>query len=303
MRQEYEKQVRLLLQVLPALSITDDFALKGGTAINLFVRDFPRLSVDIDLAYLPIKSRDASLEEITQNMKLIASELNKRISEVQIHAQRSGGTLSKLIIREGDAQVKLEVNTVVRGAMFGTVELELSQTLQNEFQLFTAVNALSFEDLYGGKLCAALDRQHPRDLYDVWVLLQNEGITDDVRTAFIGYLISHSRPMNELLNPNTLPIEELYHKEFSGMTNDGSILPELQEVQHSLSKQILRGLTEDEKEFLISFKKGTPTWERIALPGLKDMPAVRWKLINLSKMDKQKYLTAIRKLEKVLTHL
>lgn len=302
MRKEYEKQVRLLLQVLPALSVTDDFALKGGTAINFFVRDFPRLSVDIDLTYLPIKGRDESLEEISQNVNLVAWELKKRITEVQIQAQCSGGTLSKLIIRAGDAQVKLEVNTVLRGALFGTVEMELSQTIQNEFQLFTVINALSFEDLYGGKLCAALDRQHPRDLYDVWELLKNEGITDDVRKAFIGYLISHSRPVNELLNPNTLPIEELYHKEFSGMTNDDSILSELQEVQHTLSKQILRDLTSDEKEFLISFKKGTPIWEYIDLPGLKDMPAVKWKLINLSKMDKQKHLEAIRKLEKVLIH-
>ncbi|MCH8569709.1 MAG: hypothetical protein LAT67_15655 [Balneolales bacterium] len=132
------------------------------------------------------------------------------------------------------------------------------------------------------------------------VLLKNEGITDDVQKAFIGYLISHSRPMNELLNPNILPIEELCHKEFSGMTNDDSILSELQAVQHTLSKQIIADFTDDEKEFLISFKKGTPIWERIALPGLKDMPAVQWKLINLSKMDKQKHLTATRKLEKVL---
>lgn len=105
-------------------------------------------------------------------MNLVAGELKKRIPEVQIQAQCSGGTLSKLIIREGDAQVKLEVNTVLRGALFGAVEMELSQTIQNEFQLFAVANALSFEHLYGGKLCAALDRQHPRDLYDVWGIVE-----------------------------------------------------------------------------------------------------------------------------------
>ena len=205
MRQAYENQVRLLLQVLPLLSKADTFALKGGTAINFFIRDVPRLSVDIDLTYLPLKSRPAALEEIKQGVQRIGREIETRISGVRVTEQKSGGTLSKLLIRGDDAQIKLEVNSVLRGAVFEPVEMELSETLQAKYELYAVVQALSFEDLYGGKICAALDRQHPRDLYDVRLLLQHEGITEGVRKAFIGYLISHSRPMNELLNPNMQP--------------------------------------------------------------------------------------------------
>ena len=50
----YYAQVRLLVRELPVVAKETCFALKGGTALNLFVRDMPRLSVDIDLAYVPL---------------------------------------------------------------------------------------------------------------------------------------------------------------------------------------------------------------------------------------------------------
>lgn len=302
MREGYRSQVRLLLQVLPFVSKVDMFALKGGTAINFFVRDFPRLSVDIDLTYLPIKGRKDSLKEISQGVQQIAGKIEKRMTNATVTAQRSGGTLSKLLIKVDDAQVKLEVNTVLRGAIHGSVEMELSPRLQDEFEMYVAVKSLSLEDLYGGKLCAALDRQHPRDLFDTRLLLENEGITENLRRAFIGYLISHSRPMNELLNPSVIPIDDLFHKEFKGMTEEEEKLDELIDVQQTLPKYIQKGLTDDEKEFLLSFKKGEPNWKLIPLPILKDLPGVQWKLLNISKMDEQKHKQAVEKLEKVLMH-
>ena len=54
-REVYRRQVQLLIRVLPSIAEEACFALKGGTAINLFVRDMPRLSVDIDLTYLPVR--------------------------------------------------------------------------------------------------------------------------------------------------------------------------------------------------------------------------------------------------------
>ncbi len=171
MREEYQSRVRLLLQVLPLLSNVDAFALKGGTAINFFIRDFPRLSVDIDLTYLPIKGREESLREIGQGIQSISDEIDKRIPGVKSIPIKSGGTISKLLVNVDAAQVKLEVNTILRGAVHEAMEMELSPNLQEEFELFATVKTLSFEDLYGGKICAALDRQHPRDLFDIRLLL------------------------------------------------------------------------------------------------------------------------------------
>jgi predicted nucleotidyltransferase component of viral defense system len=300
MREIYKGQIRLLLKVLPLMSKFEMFALKGGTALNFFVRDFPRLSVDIDLTYLPIKNRNASLVEIRQSLQQIATEIQKRIPQSNITPLESGGELSKLIIKNDNVQIKLEVNTVLRGAIYGTKELELAPSLQDEFEMFVSVKTLSFEDLYGGKLCAALDRQHPRDLYDIRLLLRNEGITDRLKNAFIGYLISHSRPINELLSPNIISIVDLYMKEFEGMTEEADIYDELIVVQQTLPGLILSKLTRDDKEFLLSFKKGIPKWELIPIPILKKMPGVQWKLLNLSKMETHKHKQAIEKLEKVL---
>lgn len=300
MKKQYEKQVRLLIRVLPLLSVTDQFALKGGTALNFFVRDFPRLSVDIDLTYLPVKGRKDSLAEIQQGVQQLAREAEKRIPGVQITSRKSGGTLSKLIIRIEDAQIKLEVNTVLRGSIYEARERDLSPALQEEFELFATVKTLSFEDLYGGKLCAALDRQHPRDLFDVRQLMSHEGITEGVRKAFIGYLISHSRPINELLNPNAIAIETLYYNEFEGMTVEEEILDELLIIQKELPTILLEKLTNEEKEFLISFKKGEPNWELISIPGLENLPGVQWKLMNIKKMNIGKHKEATEKLESVL---
>ena len=60
----YRNQVALLIRALPSVAAEECFAMKGGTAINLFIRDLPRLSVDIDLTYLPVQERAASLAAI-----------------------------------------------------------------------------------------------------------------------------------------------------------------------------------------------------------------------------------------------
>lgn len=185
MIKRYQDQVQLLLKILPVVAEVEYFGLKGGTALNFFWRDLPRLSVDIDLTYLPIKNRDDSLQEIKKGIQRIERKLSRHLPNSTLTTRKSGGTLSKLIVRTEGVQIKIEVNTVLRGTIFKPVEKELRPKVQDEFELYAALQTLSFEDLYGGKLCAALDRQHPRDLFDVWLLLENEGITDDIRTAFV----------------------------------------------------------------------------------------------------------------------
>ena len=166
--------------------------------------------------------------------------------------------------------------------------------------MYTSAQTLSLEDLYGGKLCAALDRQHPRDLFDVNLLLDTDGITDKICIAFLVYLISHSRPINELLNPNPLDLEDVYVKEFQGMTSETVKLKSLIEIQNELPKVLLKTLGDDHKEFLISFKRMKPKWDLIPLPHLKDLPGVQWKLLNIKRMSDQKHKKALQKLEDVL---
>ena len=300
MREKYRNQVRLLLRVLPIVAQEKDLALKGGTAINFFWHNYPRLSVDVDLTWLPIEDRKSSLSGITKSVQIINERIQKAIPDAVVSKQQSGGALSKLIVRDKKAQIKIEVNTVLRGSVYDPAEKELCRNLQNEFELYTSAQTLSLEDLYGGKLCAALDRQHPRDLFDVKLLLDDHGITDKICIAFIVYLISHSRPMNELLNPNPIDLKDVYVKEFQGMTTGTVELDELTEVQNELPKIMLKNLRDEDKEFLISFKRVEPKWDLLPLSHLKDLPGVGWKLLNIKRMSDKKHKKALQKLEEVL---
>lgn len=300
MKYKYEGQVRLLLDVLPSLNQTKEFALKGGTALNFFIRDYPRLSIDIDLTYLPINSRPVAIAGIKNGIDNLSIDIKKRFPEINITPSISGDTVSKLIIRRDLSQIKVEVNTVLRGSIYDPVEMELSPKLQHDFERFAEVQVLSINDLYGGKLCATLDRQHPRDLFDVKILLEAEGITNEIKTAFIGYLVSHSRPINELLSPNILDLSEIYFNEFEGMTDEKVHLDELIQIQNELPAIIKKMLTESDKEFLVSFKNGSPNWDLYEIKHLKNLPGVKWKLLTIKRMTPEKHRLAYQKLENCL---
>ena len=171
------RQAELLLRVLPVVNEEEIFALKGGTAINFFLRDLPRLSVDIDLTYLPVNDRTTALTEINKALLRISERVEKTIPGVRLFSKRDRefNLVVGLLIRRGDATTKIEPNSVLRGSVFPTETRALCQKAQDLFELSIEARTLSFEDLYGGKACAALDRQHPRDLFDIDMLFKNEG--------------------------------------------------------------------------------------------------------------------------------
>ncbi len=157
------------------------FALKGGTAINLFVREIPRLSVDIDLTYLPLNSRNEALKDIAEGLNRIKLDIEKNIKGIRVHTvPLNGKTDVKLNCQGQNAQIKIEVNTITRGNIFPTNLMQVVDSVQDEFGKFAAINGVSLAELYGGKICAAIDRQHPRDIFDVKLLFENEGLTDEI---------------------------------------------------------------------------------------------------------------------------
>ncbi len=297
----FYKQVSLLVQILPIVGQQACFALKGGTAINLFVRDLPRLSVDIDLAYLPMVEREQALAEIDSALKAIAAEAEQRLPGINITAQPNPqtGSLLKLNIASHDAKVKIEVTPVLRGAVYEAETRTVRPSVEEHFG-FAEVSLLSFNDLYAGKLCATLDRQHPRDLYDTLLLLDNEGISRELVVAFLVYLIGHNRPIAELLAPRAKPLAEVYESEFKGMTFGDVGVEALEATLPRLVEMLHASLTDEDKAFLLSFKEGSPNWEHLGIPHIEQLPSVRWKLLNLERMKKSKRIEAIANLETVL---
>lgn len=282
--EDYFRQVALLVKVLPTVAREKAFALKGGTAINLFVRDLPRLSVDIDLTYLPVRSRDESLDEIAAVFERLSEALRGQSRDIVVQkASSMMGSETRLLVRQGDCAIKVETSPVARGVVHATRMMQATETVQAQFG-FVEVQAVSFEDLFAGKIVAALDRQHPRDLYDIHLLLEAEGMSHDLFRTFLVYAASSRRPLHELLVPNLKQIDDVYSREFVGMTRTPVDLKALYRARSELISEIQSQIDESVARFLLSVHDGAADFSLIGLSHAGGLPAIRWKQQNLQRL-------------------
>lgn len=283
-RDQYQAQVRLLMRLIPIVARETCFALKGGTAINLFVRDLPRLSVDIDLMYLPMHERSEALVEIDAAMKRIKTSALADLRGARITENVHDGAVLRLLVMAEGTQVKIEVSPVLRGVVYEPFIAPVTEAVEEVFG-FAETNVVSFEDLFAGKLVAALDRQHPRDLFDVRGLLTHEGLSDELREAFIIYLLSHNRPMGEVLSGRVKDLANEYRNGFEGMTEEVIAIEELIKTQHEMIKTLIGGMPDHHRAFLIGFERGEPDWSLLRISHVAELPAIRWRQRNLDKLN------------------
>jgi predicted nucleotidyltransferase component of viral defense system len=293
-------QARVAVRMLRIVAEEPVFALKGGTAINLFYRDMPRLSVDLDLTYVPLGDRDRSLRGIESALLRIAERAERGLPRVRVHTQ--GAADGKLVAQQGRTTVTIEVTPVLRGSVYEPQRQRAQPTVEDTFGDLTA-NVLSFEDAYAGKLVAALDRQHPRDLFDVMMLLEREGVSERLMDAFAVYLASHGRPISEVLNARDKDLRQVYEREFAAMTAERIPLAELTAARTRLVAVLRKTLTPRHREFLLSVKRLEPDWSLIPIAHVRDLPGIQWKLQNLAKYRNDqpaRYEEALAALEKTL---
>jgi hypothetical protein len=272
------------MRLIPIVARETSFALKGGTAINLFIRNMPRLSVDIDLMYLPMHGRPQALAGIDAAMKRIKAAALAEIPGTRVTENVSEGAILRLLVFADGTQVKIELSPVTRGVVKEPAVIAVTEAVEETFG-FAETAVVSFEDLYAGKLVAALDRQHPRDLFDVRSLFANEGLTDELREAFVVYLLSHNRPMGEVLSGRVKDLADEYRDGFEGMTEEPIAIEELIETQRLLIAALIGGMPDRHRNFLIGFERGEPDWSLLTIPHVADLPAVRWRQQNLDKLS------------------
>lgn len=296
--ERYRQQVVLLVRALPLVAQETCFALKGGSAINLFVRDMPRLSVDIDLTYLPIAAYQDSLHDIDSALRRIGACAKAAMPSLLVEpGNRTGsGTLTKLVLRHGRTRVKVEVSPVLRGCVCEPEVRSVTTTVERTFGHAT-MQIVSFSDLYAGKIMAALTRQHPRDLFDVHGLLANEGIDDAMRTAFVVYLLSGNRPMYEVLTPTRHDLSIEFERGFAGMAVNPVAVDVLEQTREALVGDIVGNMPDHHRRFLVSFENGKPDWTLLEVPHAKTLPAVRWRMQNLAKVSGGRRAELVRRLE------
>jgi Nucleotidyl transferase AbiEii toxin, Type IV TA system len=286
MNQTYIDTVRLLLAIAPAVFSSGCFAMKGGTALNLFVQDMPRLSVDIDVVYTDhAEDRDTALARIAVELGLIQQTLEQRGLRVRQPAH-AGGDEVRLVIANAAAQVKVEVNFVFRGTVLPVHTKALVTSAENLFTTALSLPVLATDELYGSKLVAAMDRQHSRDIFDVMLMGRQHDWQDTLTDCFVAYLAGHNRPVHEVLFPKIKPLEPSFTNEFVGMTREDVSLVNLKQVQVDLITQLPQRLLPRHKQFLLSLVQGEPAWDLMPYAHLRDLPALKWKQLNLSKLKK-----------------
>ena len=280
MQQNYKEQVQLLVEVLPYIAKEKCFALKGGTAINLLYNNLPRLSVDIDLTYVDFENREIACQNINNALAKIAKDLNTKgyIANIQ------GNNIEKKIIcANKNAKIKIEPNYVIRGVIKTPEILNICEKVEDEYG-YAEIQVVSKSELYGGKICAALDRQHPRDLFDINNLLESDKIDDEIIKGFITMLLSHDKPLHEALNPNIKNQTETYNKQFVGMTD--RIFTYSQHIQtlNNLIK-IIKQKIMPYRNLLLDFVQLEANLKDFSIENLDKLPAIKWKLKNLEKLQ------------------
>jgi len=296
----YYQQVTLLIRMLPLVAKEQVFALKGGTAINLFVRDFPRLSVDIDLAYLPLEPREQALKNVKSALGRLTDSINSQPNLSAVLQDNRQDEL-RIIVTSDRVTIKIEVSPVARGTLHQAQIMSVVESVEDEFG-YAEIAVVSMPDLYGGKLCAAMDRQHPRDLFDVKMLLAEEGITREILIGFLTYTLSHPRPISEVMSPRWKELDASFKAEFNGMTTKSIELDELIAARTEMLTALKTHFTARDRDFLLSFKSGHPDWSLFDEPSVEALPAVKWKLLNIQRLANNpvKHQEQLTKLESVL---
>jgi hypothetical protein len=284
MNRAYLDAVRLLLAVAPSIFRQPGFALKGGTAINLFVQEMPRLSVDLDLVFTDHQAgRDDAMRIISSHLELIRAELNE-LGMTCNAATGQGGDELKLFIERNRTRVKVEVNHVFRGTVLPVESRPLTAEAQDTFFTDIEIPLLHPDELYGSKLVAAMDRQHPRDIFDILKLYEEDGLTNGIIECFVCYLAGHNRPIHEVLFANEFDITSSHANEFVGMTKNPVPLEILVETRRRIFAEIPTRMSGNHRSFLMSLAEAQPDWSLMSCPHLAEMPALRWKLSNLERL-------------------
>lgn len=300
----YTDRVKLLVEILPALAQEPNFALKGGTAINLFEQDLPRLSVDIDLTWLPVHDYAEDSRLIAEALGRLADGLRARPLQLQVQSSAGeGGAVHRLVASRGRARVQIETTPVMRGVVHPVRNLVVRPRVEEVFG-FASVQVVDFADLYAGKLAAALSRQHPRDLFDVGLLLEDERADVTLWRTSLIYLTCSPKPAWEMLAPRApADFVPTFEAHFKGMTAAPIAVEALLETRERLLAKVAQWLDGPSCAFLRSVEDEQPDFSLIGLAHAQALPVVRRKLHNLARRTTVKRLADRRQLEESLARI
>jgi Nucleotidyl transferase AbiEii toxin, Type IV TA system len=277
-KNNYKNQVQLLLQVLPYVASETVFALHGGTAINLFHKNMPRLSVDIDLTFTETIPRIEAINQINKSLTNIKNKFNIINKNCVITHQSKE---LKLIITKENITIKIEVNNINRGLIAPIITKELCNNAQQEFDTYCEINIVSDAQLFGGKICASLDRQHPRDIFDLQEIANNIELFTTYKKGIMYALLSSKRPIHELLKPNLIDQSKVFEEQFVGMAKIDFTYQLFEIYRLQIIDSVNKCFNNQDKQFIIDFHNFKAN---LNLYSFENLPSLVWKLKNLQKL-------------------
>ena len=298
MDSSYLRQAELVVRCIPAIAAEPCFAIKGGTAINLFELDMPRLSVDNDLTFIPVTDRATAIVEINAALQRIEKRLEARGIAVRT---RGTDVSRKIACFANGAEIKIEPNFILRGVVYPVRILELSSKMSEIVGGSAEMQVLSFKELYGGKICAALDRQHPRDLFDMAQFYKSHSL-EEIKEGFLVLALGHNRPLHELLGPMIQEQREIFDQQFAGMSDEPFSYDEHLATLERLTSDVKDIFDDDDKQRLLDFVSLSGEENAWGIPHFDELPAIRWKRRNLESLRKsnpKKFMAQRESLERL----
>jgi hypothetical protein len=260
--------------------------MKGGTALNIFLHDMPRLSGDIDVVFVDHRtSRDAALSLIQEELRSLAEQLEPLGYKSSLLNTNDEDEV-KIVVSRDNVSVKIEVNYNFRGTLLPPRTMRMTESARRTFATDFSIPALAREELYGGKIVAALDRQHPRDFFDVREMFVEGHFDAGVVDCFVCYLAGHNRTIHDVLFSTDKNFSAIYEEQFLGMTARPGSVAELEQARADLRAALSTHLQTRHKQFLLGFVRLEPEWNLMPFPHLRELPALKWKLLNLEKLKR-----------------
>ncbi len=272
-----------------------DFALKGGTALNLYGLNMPRLSLDVDLVFLPeVKAEEASWlqgEALFQFQKLI----EQRLPDAEVMSRLdSAQNINALVVRLRRIETAVELVPTTRGHLYPLEKKNLCALGRIYWHHPLPAQLVSWAEVCAGKFMARLERQKARDLMDCDNILKLGPIDDQIRLAFLVEILGRGMPTVRMNSQNLVetiwfplspadlwtgeprPVDRVDWSSLTRLVAKPMLRSELDSVQDVLRQELLVKMPAYHKDFLLMWVRGTPHWSLLDYPRLEDRPILQY---------------------------
>lgn len=295
--EKVERLIRILEWMNSDEKLNKLLALKGGTAINTAVFNFPRLSVDIDLDLTENFKKEEMIKERENIHNLIVNYLNTNDYKINLEKSKNVYALDSIVVEYVDIKgnidnIKIEINYMNRVHILETKKIKVSTDVFKDKHLI--IHCIHPIEIYAAKLCALLNRTTARDLYDVYTLSKYDLFDNDekklLRQCFmLEYIAVNDYKLKDMKidNIEKLKRQDIKTKLLPTLKDRNPKKSNVDEMKKAVREYLKDIIVIDDniKEFYDKFKKGIYEPELLfedkeIIERIKEHPMIIWKLNN-----------------------